>query len=397
MEKVYIISACRTPLGSFGGALKDVAAVDLGVVALKEAVARAGISYDEIDDVILGNVLQAGQGQNPARQVAVKAGVPVSTPAITINKVCGSGLSAVKMATQAIKAGDANCIVCGGTESMSNAVYYSPGFRWGGRMGNAQLIDGMINEGLWDVFNNYHMGITAENVAEKYGVTREMQDAFSLRSQQNATAARAAGKFKDEIVPVEVPQRKGDPVIFDTDEYIKPDSTAEKFAKLKPAFKKDGTVTAGNASGINDAAAIVIVASETFVKKHNIKPLACVRSYGSKGVDPSVMGVGPIPSVKSALEKGGLKVEDLDLIEANEAFAAQAVAVANELGFDIDKVNVNGGAIAIGHPIGASGARILITLIYEMIKRNSKLGLATLCIGGGMGEALIVERDELCK
>jgi acetyl-CoA C-acetyltransferase len=376
---------------------KDVSAVELGVTALKEAIQRAGIAYDEIDDVILGNVLQAGQGQNPARQIVVKAGLPITTPAITINKVCGSGLSAVKMAAQSIKAGDANCIVCGGTESMSNAVYYSTGFRWGGRMGNAQLIDGMINEGLWDVFNNYHMGITAENVAEKYGITREMQDAFSLKSQQKATAARASGKFKDEIVPVQVPQRKGDPLILDSDEYIKPDSTAEKFAKLKPAFKKDGTVTAGNASGINDAAAILIVASESFVKKHNIKPIALVRSYGSKGVDPSIMGVGPIPSVKAALAKDNIKLEDIDLIEANEAFASQSIAVVNELGIDMDKVNVNGGAIALGHPIGASGARILITLLYEMIKRNSNLGLATLCIGGGMGEALIVERDGLCK
>ncbi|KPU42326.1 acetyl-CoA acetyltransferase [Oxobacter pfennigii] len=397
MNEVYILSACRTAIGSFGGSLKDIPAVKLGETVIKEAIKRAGITAEMVDEVIMGNVLQAGLGQNPARQASVMAGIPIEKPAMTINKVCGSGLKAVNLAAQLIMLGDAECVVAGGMENMSLAPYLMKSYRWGGRMGNGEIVDAMVFDGLTDAFNGYHMGITAENVAEKYGITKEMQDEFAYSSQYKASKAREEGKFKNEIVPVAIPQRKGDPVLFDTDEYVKSDTTVEKLTKLKPAFKKDGTVTAGNASGINDAAVALIVVSRSFIEKHGLKPIVKVTSYGSKGVDPSVMGLGPVPSVKAALDKAGLTIDDMGLIEANEAFAAQAIAVAKELNFDMEKVNVNGGAIALGHPIGASGARILVTLIHEMIKQNTKYGLATLCIGGGMGEATIVERDDLCK
>jgi acetyl-CoA C-acetyltransferase len=397
MKEVYILGACRTAVGSYGGALKDVPAVKLGEIVIKEAMKRAGVTPDMVDEVIMGNVLQAGLGQNPARQASIGAGLPVETPAMTINKVCGSGLKAVNLAAQLVILGDDECVVAGGMENMSLAPYLLRNYRWGGRMGNGEIVDEMVFDGLTDIFNGYHMGITAENVAEQYGITRLDQDEFSYNSQVKASKARETGRFNDEIVPVVIPQRKGDPVVFDKDEYIKAETTLEKLAKLKPAFKKDGTVTAGNASGINDSAAAVIVASKSFVEKHGLKPMAKLVSYGSKGVDPKVMGLGPIPSVRMALDRAGLKVEDLGLVEANEAFAAQAIAVARELNFNMDVVNVNGGAVAIGHPIGASGCRILVSLIHEMAKRDEKYGLATLCIGGGMGEASIVERDELCK
>lgn len=397
MKNVYLLGICRTGVGSFGGSLKDIKAADLGALVIKEALNRAGVKAEEVDEVFMGNVLQAAQGQNVARQCSLKAGLPIEVPATTLNKVCGSGLHAVTIAYRTILAGEAECIVAGGTESMSNAPFAVNGMRFGIKMGDAERMgknnfdDVMIKDGLWDAFNNYHMGITAENVAEKYGITRQMQDEFAVRSQERATKAREEGKFKDEIVPVSIPQRKGDPIVFDQDEYIKAGTTIEKVSKLKPSFKKDGTVTAANASGINDGAAAMIVASEEFVKAHNLKPMARIISTGSKGVDPSVMGLGPIPSVKDALKKANMQVSDIDLIEANEAFASQAIEVCKELEFSADKTNVNGGAIAIGHPIGASGARILTTLVYEMKKRNSKYGIATLCIGGGMGEAVIVE------
>ncbi|MDF2520206.1 MAG: acetyl-CoA acetyltransferase [Clostridia bacterium] len=397
MREVYILGACRTGIGSFGGSLKDVPAVKLGEIVIKEALNRANISPDMVDEVIMGNVLQAGLGQNPARQAAIGAGIDIEKPAMTINKVCGSGLKAVNLAAQLVMLGDDECVVAGGMENMSLAPYVMRGYRWGGRMGNGEIVDEMVFDGLTDIFNGYHMGITAENVAEQYGITKEEQDEFSYASQVKAGKAREAGRFKAEIVPVVIPQRKGEPIVFDTDEYIRPETTVEKLSKLKPAFKKDGTVTAGNASGINDSAAAVVVASRDFVEKHGLKPMAKLIAYGSKGVDPKVMGLGPIPSVKMALDRAGLKVADLGLIEANEAFAAQAIAVAKELNFDMEKVNVNGGAIALGHPIGASGTRILITLIHELAKRNERYGLATLCIGGGMGEATIIERDELCR
>ena len=389
---VYIVAAKRTAIGSFGGALQSVSAPKLGGAAVKAALAQAGISPELVDEVIMGNVLQAGLGQNTARQAAMIAGISKEAPAMTINKVCGSGLNAVVLAAQKIKAGDADCIVAGGMENMSAAPYLLNGLRWGARMGNSPAVDYMVADGLWDVFNDYHMGITAENVAKQYGITREEQDAFAADSQAKAARAISTGRFADEIVPVEVPGKKGAVTVVDTDEYPRPDTTAEKLAKLRPAFDREGTVTAGNASGINDGGAAVIVASEAFVQKHGLKPLARIVSYGSKGVDPSVMGIGPVPSVRQALERGSVEIEDIGLIEANEAFAAQSIAVARELGFGMDKVNVNGGAIALGHPIGASGCRILVTLLHEMQKRGEKLGLATLCIGGGMGEALIVER-----
>ncbi|NLZ47271.1 MAG: acetyl-CoA C-acetyltransferase [Clostridiales bacterium] len=392
MKEVVIVSAVRTAVGSFGGSLKDVPAVDLGALVIKEAVNRAGIKPEMVNEVIMGNVLQAGLGQNPARQAMIKAGLPVEVSAMTINKVCGSGLRAVSLAAQLIKAGDADVVVAGGMENMSRAPYVLNSSRWGQRMGNGTMVDAMINDGLWDAFNDYHMGITAENVAEKWNLTREEQDAFAAESQARAAKAIAEGKFKDEIVPVLVPQRKGDPIVFDTDEYVRPDTTVEKLAKLRPAFKKDGTVTAGNASGINDGAAAVVVMSAEKAAELGIKPLAKIVSYGSRGLDPQIMGYGPVGATKAALEAANLSVEDLDLIEANEAFASQCLAVAKDLNFDMSKVNVNGGAIAIGHPIGASGARILVTLLHEMQKRDAKRGLATLCIGGGMGTALIVER-----
>lgn len=392
MKEVVIASAVRTPIGTFGGSFKNVAAVDLGTVAVKEAIKRAGIKEDQVDELIFGNVLQAGLGQNVARQVSVHAGIPVEVPSFTVNKVCGSGLKTVELAAQAIMAGDADVVVAGGTENMSRAPYLLNNARWGQRMGDGKVVDYMIHDGLWDIFNDYHMGITAENVAEKWNLTREEQDQFALTSQLRAEEAIKSGRFKDEIVPVEVPQRKGDPKIVDTDEHPRFGSTIEGMAKLRPAFKKDGTVTAGNASGINDGAAALVVMSKEKAEELGIEPLATIVSYASAGVDPSIMGTGPIPASRKALEKAELTIDDMDLVEANEAFAAQSLAVAKELGLDMEKTNVNGGAIALGHPIGASGARILVTLLYEMAKRDAKHGLATLCIGGGQGTALIVRR-----
>ncbi|MCX0404805.1 acetyl-CoA C-acetyltransferase [Clostridium perfringens] len=392
MREVVIASAVRTALGSFGGSLKDVPAVDLGALVIKEALNKAGVKPECVDEVLMGNVIQAGLGQNPARQAAVKAGLPVEIPSMTINKVCGSGLRCVALAAQMIKAGDADIIVAGGMENMSQGPYVLRTARFGQRMGDGKMVDAMVNDALTDAFNGYHMGITAENIAEQWGLTREMQDEFAANSQIKAEAAIKAGKFKDEIVPVVIPQRKGDPIVFDTDEFPRFGTTAEKLAKLRPAFKKDGTVTAGNASGINDGAAALVVMSAEKAKELGVTPICKIVSYGSKGLDPSIMGYGPFYATKKALEGTGLKVEDLDLIEANEAFAAQSLAVAKDLEFDMSKVNVNGGAIALGHPVGASGARILVTLLHEMMKRDAKRGLATLCIGGGMGTALIVER-----
>ena len=392
MREVVIVSAVRTPIGSFGGAVKDLTAVQLGAIAAKEAIKRAGIDPAIIEEVILGNVLQGGLGQNVARQIAMAAGVPKEVPGMTLNKVCGSGLRTVGLAAQIIKAGDADCILAGGAESMSQAGYITPSARWGARMGDTKMIDLMVHDGLTDAYNNYHMGITAENIVEQWGLTREELDQFSVASQNKAEAAIKSGRFKDEIVPVEIPQRKGDPVIFDTDEFPKFGATIEGVAKLKPAFKKDGAVTAANASGINDGAAALIVMSKEKADALGLSYLCKVKSYASAGVDPSIMGIGPVPASRSALDKAGMTIKDMDLIEANEAFAAQSVAVGKDLGFDSDKLNVNGGAVALGHPIGASGARILVTLIYEMAKRDSRYGLATLCIGGGMGTSMIVER-----
>ena len=393
MKEVVIVSAARTPIGSFGGTLKDVPTRKLGALVIKEAVKRAGIKPEMVEEVIMGAVLQGGLGQNVARQMTLDAGLPIETPAMTINKVCGSGLRAVELAAQIIKAGDADIIVAGGAENMSATAYAVPSGRWGARMNNTQMIDMMVNDGLWDAFNGYHMGITAENVAEQWGITREELDEFAVTSQNRSEAAIKAGKFKDEIVPVEVPQRKGDPIIFDTDEFPKFGSSMEKVSKLKPSFKKDGIVTAANASGINDAGAAVVVMSKEKAEELGIKPLCTIKSYASAGVDPSIMGVGPVPASKKALEKAGLTIEDMDLVEANEAFAAQSLAVRKDLGLDPEKTNVNGGAISLGHPIGASGCRILITLIYEMMRRpETKYGLATLCIGGGMGTAMVIEK-----
>ena len=392
MREVVIVSAARTPIGSFGGSLKGIPTRKLGAIAIKAAVERAGIKPEMVEEVIMGAVLQGGLGQNVARQMTLDAGLPIEVPAMTINKVCGSGLRAVELAAQIIKAGDADIVVAGGAENMSATAYAMPAARWGARMNNAQMVDMMVNDGLWDAFNGYHMGITAENVAEQWGITREELDEFSVISQNRAEEAIKASKFKDEIVPVEIPQRKGDPIIFDTDEFPKFGTTIEKVAKLKGAFKKDGIVTAANASGINDAGAAVVVMSKEKTDELGIKPLCTIKSYASAGVDPSIMGVGPVPASEKALKKAGLTVADMDLVEANEAFAAQSLAVRKDLGLDPEKTNVNGGAIAIGHPIGASGCRILISLIYEMMKRDSKYGLATLCIGGGMGTALVVER-----
>lgn len=392
MREVVIASAVRTPIGAYGGMFKDISAVKLGTVVAKEALKKANIEPNMVDEVIFGNVLQAGLGQNVARQISVHAGIPIEVPSYTINKVCGSGLKAVALAAQAIMAGEADIILAGGTENMSQAPYLLKSARWGQRMGNTQLEDYMVQDGLWDVFNDYHMGITAENIVEKYGLTREEQDQLAYESQKRAEEAIKSGKFKDEIVAVEIPQRKGDPIIADTDEYPRFGTTMEALAKLKPAFKKDGTVTAGNASGINDGAAALVVMSKEKADELGITPLATIVSYASAGVEPSIMGTGPIPATRKALEKANLTVEDLDLIEANEAFAAQALSVIKELNFDTSKVNVNGGAIALGHPIGASGARILVTLLHEMAKRDSKHGLATLCIGGGQGIAMVVRR-----
>jgi acetyl-CoA C-acetyltransferase len=393
MREVVIASAVRTPIGKFGGSLKDVPARKLGAIVIKEALNRAGVDPAAVDEVIMGCVLQGGLGQNVSRQMSLDAGLPVEVPTFTINKVCGSGLRAVELAAQIIKAGDADIIVAGGAENMSATAYAMPAARWGARMFDTKMVDMMVNDGLWDAFNGYHMGITAENVAEQWGLTREQLDEFSVISQQRAEAAVDSGRFDDEIVPVTIPQRKGDPIVFSRDEHLTRGSSMEKVAKLKPAFKKDGgVVTAANASGINDSGAAVVVMSAEKAEELGIKPLCKIVSYASGGVDPSIMGVGPVPATRKALDKAGLKIEDIDLVEANEAFAAQSLAVRKELGLDPEKTNVNGGAIALGHPIGASGCRILVTLIYEMMKRDSKRGLATLCIGGGMGTSLIVER-----
>jgi acetyl-CoA C-acetyltransferase len=392
MKEVVIVSAVRTAIGTYGGSFKDVSAVDLGSTVAKEAINRAGIKPENVDEVIFGNVLQAGLGQNVARQVSVAAGIPIEVPSYTVNKVCGSGLKTVALAAQAIRAEEADIVLVGGTENMSQAPYLLKTARWGQRMGDGIMEDYMVKDGLWDVFNDYHMGITAENIAEKWNLSREEQDEFALNSQLRAEEAIKSGRFKDEIVPVEVPQRKGEPLIVDTDEYPRFGSTIEGMAKLRPAFKKDGTVTAGNASGINDGAAALVIMSKEKAEELGIKPLATIRSYASAGVDPSIMGTGPIPATKKALEKANMSVEDLDLIEANEAFAAQSLSVVRELGLDSEITNVNGGAIALGHPIGASGARILTTLLYEMEKRDAKNGLATLCIGGGQGISMIVSR-----
>ncbi len=393
MREVVIASAARTAIGSFGGTLKTIPAVELGAIVVKEAINRAGIKPEQVEEVVLGNVIQAGLGQNPARQATLKAGIPDEVPAMTINKVCGSGLRTVALAAQMIKAGDADIVVAGGMESMSQAPYAIKDMRWGHKMNSTQLTDTMINDALWDAFNNYHMGVTAENIAKEWNLSREEQDAFAAASQQKAEKAIKEGKFKDEIVPVMVPQRKGDPIVFDTDEDPRFGTTPETLAKLKPCFIKDGTVTAGNASGINDGAAAFVIMSAEKAAELGVKPMAKIISYGSKGLDPAIMGYGPFHATKKALEVANLTIDDIDLIEANEAFAAQSLAVAKDLKFDMDKVNVNGGAIAIGHPVGASGARILTTLLYEMQKRDdAKRGLATLCIGGGMGTALIVEK-----
>ena len=392
MRRAVIVSAVRTAIGTFGGALSQVSAVDLGAVAIKAAVERAGVAPSAVDEVLMGNVLQAGQGMNVARQAAIKAGIPIEVPCTTINKVCGSGLKSVALAAQAIAAGDADIVVAGGTESMDMAPYLVDKGRYGYRMGHAQLTDSMIRDGLWCVLGDVHMGMTAETVAERWGITRQMQDEYAAMSQNRAERAITSGRFKDEIVPVEIPQRKGPPVVFAQDEHPRFGTTVEKLSTLRPAFKQGGTVTAGNASGINDGAAALCVVSEETAARLGLKVLAGIRAWASAGVDPAVMGIGPVPATKKALAKAGLSLGDIGLIEANEAFAATSVAVAKELELDLEKVNVNGGAIALGHPIGASGARILVTLLHEMIKRDVRLGLATLCIGGGMGISLIVER-----
>lgn len=392
MREVVIASAVRTPIGAFGGKFKDVPAVQLGTIVAKEALKRANVDPSMVDEVIFGNVLQAGLGQNVARQVSVNAGIPIEVPSFTINKVCGSGLKTVALAAQAILAGEADIVLAGGTENMSQAPYLLKSARWGQRMGNGTIEDYMVQDGLMDVFNDYHMGITAENIVEKYGLTREEQDNLALVSQNRAEEAIKNGRFKEEIVAVEIPQRKGDPIVVDTDEYPKFGTTIETLAKLRPAFKKDGSVTAGSSSGINDGAAALVVMSKEKADELGIVPLATIASYASAGVDPSLMGTGPIPATRKALAKANLTVEDLDLVEANEAFAAQALSVIKDLNLDTDKTNVNGGAIAIGHPIGASGARILVSLLHEMSKRDAKNGLATLCIGGGQGIAMIVKR-----
>jgi acetyl-CoA C-acetyltransferase len=391
-REVVLVGACRTPIGTFGGQLKDTAAVELGSLVMGESLRRANLKGEQLDEVVFGCVLQTGQGQNVARQCAIKAGIPETVTSFTLNKVCGSGLRAVSLAAQIIKAGDADIILAGGTENMSATPFALEKARYGYRMGNDTIVDVMIKDGLWDAFNNYHMGITAENIAERWSISRDEQDDFSFRSQDLAKKAIENGVFKDEIVPVVIPSKKGD-IVFDTDEH--PRATArEKMGSLKPAFKKEGTVTAANASGINDGAAAVIVMSKEKADELGIRPMATIVSYASGGVDPSIMGIGPVPATRKALEKAGLNIEDIDLVEANEAFASQSIAVAKDLGLDkyMDKVNVNGGAIALGHPIGASGARILVSLLYEMERRDAKKGLATLCIGGGQGTSLIVSR-----
>ncbi|HSB61783.1 MAG TPA: acetyl-CoA C-acetyltransferase [Vicinamibacteria bacterium] len=387
-----ILSGCRTAIGTFGGVLKDVPATELGAVVVREAVRRAGVRPDQVDEVVLGCILQAGQGMNPARQAAIKAGLPESVPAHTVNKVCGSGLKAVMLAAQAVKAGDAELVVAGGIESMSRAPFLLPGARWGERLGHGRVLDHMIHEGLTDAFHDIHMGVTAENVAERYGISREDQDAFAAQSQARAAAAIREGRFGAEVVAVEIAQKKGEPRRFDTDEHPRPDATKESLARLKPAFKKDGTVTAGNASGLNDGAAALVVASAQRAQGLGAKPRARIVGYASAAVDPRVMGIGPVPAVRRALERAGLAAEAIDLWELNEAFAAQSLAVLRELRLDPAKVNVNGGAIALGHPIGASGARILVTLLHALEARGLGRGRARHCIGGGQGVALVVER-----
>jgi len=392
MTDIVIVAATRTAVGKFGGTLAKTPAAELGAIVIRELLKRSNLQGEQISEVILGQVLQAGTGQNPARQAAIKSGLPQSVPAMTINKVCGSGLKAVMLAAQAIRDGDSEIVIAGGQESMSMSPHVLLGSRDGQRMGDWKMIDSMITDGLWDVYNQYHMGITAENVAKKYGVTREQQDALALASQQKAAAAQEGGRFKDEIVGVTIPQKKGDPIVFAADEYINKKTSAEALAGLRPAFDKSGSVTAGNASGLNDGAAAVVVMSAEKAKSLGLKPLARIASYASAALDPAFMGMGPVPAARKALERAGWKPADLDLLEINEAFAAQACAVHKEMGWDTSKVNVNGGAIAIGHPIGASGCRILVTLLHEMAKRDAKKGIASLCIGGGMGVALTVER-----
>lgn len=393
MRDVVIVAAGRTAIGSFNGSLTSLKASDLGATVIKGLLEKSGLSANQIDEVILGQVLTAGCGQNPARQAMIAAGLPNTVPAMTINKVCGSGLKSVQLATQAIRCGDADIIIAGGQENMSASPHLLPNSRQGRRMGNWELTDSMIADGLWDIFNDYHMGVTAENIAKKYGFSREAQDAFAVASQNKAEAAMKAGHFKDEIIPVSIPQRKKDPIIFDTDEQPRMGTTLESLAKLRPAFDREGTVTAGNASTINDGAAAVVVCSADKAAELGLPVLAHIRNYASSGVDPSIMGTGPISATRKALEKTGWSIDDLELVEANEAFAAQAMSVNTDLGWNLDKVNVNGGAIALGHPIGASGCRILVTLLHEMNRRDVKKGLATLCIGGGMGTALTLERD----
>jgi len=392
MRDVVIVAAKRTAIGAFGGGLSSLRADQLGSAVIKALLEETGVAGDQISEVVLGHVLTAGSGQNPARQSSINAGIPASVPAMTINKVCGSGLKAVHMAVQAIRCGDADMIIAGGQESMSLAPHVLPNSRNGQRMGNWTMIDTMVTDGLWDAFNDYHMGVTAENIAEKYGINREEQDAFAAASQQKAVAARDSGRFDGEIVPVSIPQRKGEPVVVSKDEGPRDGVTAEGLGKLRPAFKKDGTVTAGNASSLNDGAAAVMVCSAEKAKELGLTPLATIKALANAGVDPSIMGTGPIPASQRCLKLAGWSVEDLDLIEANEAFAAQAISVNRDLGWDTNKVNVNGGAIALGHPIGASGCRILVSLLHEMVRRDAHKGLATLCIGGGMGVALAVER-----
>ncbi|XKH59856.1 acetyl-CoA C-acetyltransferase [Halomonas sediminis] len=392
MQEVVIVAARRTAIGTFGGSLAGIPASDLGALVIKDILASTGVAPDQVDEVLLGQVLTAGVGQNPARQASIKGGLPDSVPAMTINKVCGSGLKALHLATQAIRCGDADLILAGGQENMSLSPHVLPNSRTGQRMGDWKALDTMVHDGLWDAFNNYHMGITAENLAEKYGITREQMDEFAAASQHNAAQAIKEGRFKGQIVPVEIPQRKGDPVVFDTDEGPR-EVTAEKLGGMRPAFKKDGAVTAGNASSINDGAAVAMLCSAEKAKQLGLEPLARIVAYSNAGVDPAIMGLGPAPATRLCLKKAGWSLDDLDLVEANEAFAAQALSVNKELGWNTDKVNVNGGAIALGHPIGASGCRVLVSLLHEMIARDAKKGLATLCIGGGQGVALAIERN----
>jgi acetyl-CoA C-acetyltransferase len=393
MQEVVIVAATRTAIGSFQGALANVSAVDLGAAVIRQLITQTGLDPALVDEVIFGQVLTAGAGQNPARQTAIKAGLPHAVPAMTLNKVCGSGLKALHLGAQAIRCGDAEVIIAGGQENMSLSNYVMPGARTGLRMGHAKIIDTMITDGLWDAFNDYHMGITAENLVDKYSISREAQDAFAAASQQKAVAAIEAGRFVDEITPILIPSRKGDPLSFATDEQPRAGTTAESLSKLKPAFKKDGSVTAGNASSLNDGAAAVLLMSTSKAKALGLPVLARIKAYANAGVDPAIMGIGPVSATQRCLAKAGWSIEQLDLIEANEAFAAQALAVGQELQWDASKVNVNGGAIALGHPIGASGCRVLVSLLHEMLKRDAKKGLATLCIGGGQGVALALERD----